>query len=785
MIAPLFLALFPLAQGLAEDPVAPSARLLPAEVSAGANAEVRVTLKVDPGWHVYHPDMDPEAGGVPVSIKVSGDLEAAGKLRTLQEPELHEKDFGGGNIIEELWLLGSPEFSLPVKVKADPGQGKATVTVKYLPCTPRTCLIPTTKTVDLTFDVTAKPQESGLNNGLNLPNFGDALPGAEEEYKVRWKFEVEPKEVRSGEKIELRITAEVEDGWHLYHPVMGYEAFAPAIKSFGGAFVSSGKQVLSTEAEGVVPEVKLGDNDRWLEHTIEFVGTTVVSGDPGAATGEFELRWQTCNDRLCNLPVEKTYSVPVTILAGGTMVARSATEADGDVEITSAAQLAIDGGMWRFILAAVVAGLFTLGTPCVFPMIPITVSFFTKRAESGKGTPLGNAAAYAFGLIFTFVGVGLLVTALMGAGGLNTLASNPILNLLIGAMFVVFAFSLFGFFEIQAPQWMQNRMNKVTADGQSKSGYMPVLAMAAAFSVISFTCTVGFVGGLLVVAAGSGNWLYPLVGMTAFAITFATPFFFLALFPSLLNKLPKSGGWMDALKVSFGFIEIVVAWKFFSNADLFWDLEILKRPTLAILMALPLFLWAAYLFGLFKMPHEFEKAKPGKARMLLGIAVVVFGAYIAIGVDRDRIYPQAIEALLPPKNYGYNLGPADLEWIESYSEAVEAAKSEGKPLFIDFTGVTCLNCRAMEGGIMPNEKVKPLLEEFVRAELWVDKPPHGPENKKLQIERFKTSQQPQYLILDPNSDRLLAEFMGYDPDPEAFAAFLKSGLDKFDRRSGE
>ncbi|MFQ5748182.1 MAG: protein-disulfide reductase DsbD family protein, partial [Planctomycetota bacterium] len=511
-----------------------------------------------------------------------------------------------------------------------------------------------------------------------------------------------------------------------------------------------------------------------------------VAGGEGASQGTIAVRWQTCNDRVCLPPRVTNLTVPLTLLAGGTVGSRIGSPGADQPVPRSGAQKSLDQGFWAFLLAAIMAALVSLATPCVFPMIPITVSFFTKRAESGKGTALRNASAYGVGIVFTFVGLGMGVTALLGAGGANQVASNVWVNVFLAVLFLVFAFSLIGFFDINPPQWLQQRLSRGQAAGQGKGGYLPVMLMAVAFSVTAFTCTVGFVGALLALAAGSGEWTYALFGMSVYAIVFAAPFFLLALFPSALKKLPKAGGWMNTLKVSMGFLELIAAWKFLSNADMSLDLHVLTRPVIIVLTVVPLALLGLYLFGAFRTPHDYEKARLTPLRLLLGGGTLVLAGYIGLGL-RGGPFGGVVEAYFPPPQYGQAyeakgsriLGPVGLEWFENYQEARAVAVEEKKPLFLDFTGVTCVNCRRMEGNIFPDEQVEPLFREYVRAELWVDKGEWAEFNKKLQLDWFHTQAQPFYALLDPRTETVLATYPGYDPDAEKFAAFLRGGLEKY------
>lgn len=818
MLANLFLAAG--LAGLSPSPqeVRAEARFEPAAAPAGSLVELHVQLTIKPGWHVYHPDQEPSAGA-PTRILVEGEgFSAVGPVRTLAEAHRREERIGSEtNVLLE--LSGRPQFVVPVWVTGAPGPVEAQVKIRYQACDARSCKPPATLTV-------AAPLERQAELPPDDPGF--VPPGTRG--GVTWRAELEPAQLQSGAPATLRLFAEVEAGWHLYHPLMDPDHGTPVdVAELSGALRPLPHAYLRTRDRVERHTVTFGETTAytlWLAGAPEFRLPVQVDGAEGAAEGRVVVRWQTCSDELCNQAQRTELTVPVTFLAGGTRLPARAPETDpepapasepaGDAapaagdpppsspppveaaaQTTSAAQSALNQGFLTFLLAAVIAALFSLATPCVFPMIPITVSFFTKRAEAGKGQPLPNALAYGAGIVFTFVGLGLGITALFGAGGVNTLAANPFLNLALGLLFVVFALSLLGLYDINPPQWLQARLSRATAHGQQKTGYAPVMLMAVAFSVTAFTCTVAFVGGVLALAA-RGAWFYALAGMTVFALVFAAPFVLLALFPAALRKLPQAGGWMEDVKVAMGFVEVIFALKFFSNADLYWDLELLTRPVVIALTAIPIFMWAFCLFRVFRTPHEFEYQRPGYMRVLLGVLALAAGGYVVNGL-RGGPFAGALEGYFPPPSYGraasgappgdavhvgesVKLGPAELLWFENYQEAFAQAKEAGRPLFLDFTGVTCINCRRMEGNILPHELVKPLLEQCVRAELWVDKPPHGDWNKQFQIERFQTAQQPQYVVLDPRTDAVLGNFtQGYEPDPAKFAAFLRDSIAKMGR----
>jgi thiol:disulfide interchange protein len=551
----------------------------------------------------------------------------------------------------------------------------------------------------------------------------------------------------------------------------------------------------------------------WVQGSAAFEVDVKVSAAPGEYSIPFDMNWMVCDESVCldegksvmNIPITVTEGDPGTAIAGtgeqgspggGTASEQGAlVEGGGGKAINVNAGVALDAGFWNLIWAAMFAGLATILTPCVFPMIPITVSFFTKRAEQGKGTALGNASAYAIGIIFTFVGLGIGAAAILGASGANQIASNAWVNLVIGGLFVFLAFSLLGFFDIKPPKFLANFASKAQSEGQHKSGYAPIMLMAVAFSVTAFTCTVAFVGTVLGLAA-TGEWWYASAAMFAYALVFAMPFFFLALFPNVMQKMPSAGGWMNAVKVSFGYLELIAAWKFLSATDRKLDLEWLTRPVVLVLTIIPLVLWAAYMFGFYMTKGDYGQKPPRSApRMAVGLLALGAALYLGMGYPKGPYEHLWMEAYLPPEYYGRTLtveeatllatleegvsiGPLSLDWHEGWETALAEGRKKNAVVFIDFTGITCVNCLKMEGNIFPKEGVKDRIQQMVRAHLYVDKPPYGNGNAAFQEKHYQSASQPYYVVMNPHNEETLAVFNGYNPDHALFAEFLQNGIDR-------
>lgn len=441
-------------------------------------------------------------------------------------------------------------------------------------------------------------------------------------------------------------------------------------------------------------------------------------------------------------------------------------------------------GIWGFFFFAMAQGALALLTPCVFPMVPITVSFFTKRSEKSKGRGIADSLVYALGIISTFTILGILFALILGPTGIQDFAADPWVNIIIALVFIIFALNLFGAFEIQVPTSV---LNKLHAQSQKKTGYGGILLMGLTFSLTSFTCTVPFVGGALFSASG-GELFYPVIGMLGFSTMFAAPFFLLALFPSAMAKLPKAGGWMNNIKVVMGFLEIAAALKFISNADLVWIWGLLPREVfLAIAIACSLMI-VVYILGMFHMKHDSKIERVGALRVIWSLVFLSFTVYLFTGLLGKPL--GELDAFLPPKEYpgqsseamagtigtdGESAGE-ETEWMGDLDQALELAKKENKAVFVDFTGWTCTNCRLMEANTFPKEKVAEKMNRMIKVRLYTDRRKE-PElsNRKIQIEKFGTIELPFYVIISP--DGSIVGTKTFTRDTEGFIDFLQKGLD--------
>ena len=438
----------------------------------------------------------------------------------------------------------------------------------------------------------------------------------------------------------------------------------------------------------------------------------------------------------------------------------------------------IDGA---FFWLAISAGAFALITPCVFPMIPITASYFAKHGGESRRAAVRNALFFGAGIIGTFTAVGIATSILVGAAGMARFAASPWVNMAIAAMFVAFALNFFGLYEIRIPSGVLTRLDRVSRDRSSGGGLGAVL-MGGTFAVTTFTCTAPFVGTLLVLAS-QGRWQQPVVGLLLFSTTFAVPFFFLALAPRMLKRLPRSGGWLKSVKVVLGLVELGAALKFVSNADLVLGWGIFTRQVVLVSWAVLCGVIAVYLLGARLPLRAISRPHPVGATLAAGFAV--FGIWLGLGLDGRPL--GEVEPFLPPRAEDTPAGALamaergeehdGLHWYQNDLDgALAAARENGGRVFIDFTGYTCTNCRWMESNMFTIPEVAEQLERFVLARLFTDGEGEVYEDQMdYQKEKFGTIALPLYAVLDGEGETI-ATFLGLTRDREEFLEFLKGAL---------
>ena len=575
------------------------------------------------------------------------------------------------------------------------------------------------------------------------------------------QFNVKIDDVNQGEVAIVDVSAELDFTWRIYAVYDLPEGPSSTKFIIESDIVNKSGKVIEPEPIEKFDE-GFSNITKYHEGTPQFSIPLELKDDlpNGTYNVDVIIDYQVCNNSLCYPPNQITKTATFEIKSGP--IRSDFVFENFDFDKDSILAIA-DNNISSFLVLAMSMGFLALLTPCVFPMIPITISFFMHRSENTNSSPVKSATVYMLGIVLTFTFLGMMLAILLGASGANQLAANPIVNMFIAFLFIYFAMSLFGFYEIEIPE----SLRRLSLQKENSEGYVGILFMALTFTLTSFTCTVQFMG-LILVAASQGEWFWPIIGMLIFSLAFASPFFFLALFPHYLTKLPQSGGWLNSVKVVMGFLELAAAFKFISNTDLVWNWNIFTYEVVLYLWALIMLLTGLYIFGLIKFKND-SPVTFSIQRSLFALAFIFFGTYLAAGNHGYDINGN-IKSYLPPKKYQSNL-----VWNNNLDDAFIIAAEQNKNIFIDFTGVTCTNCRWMETNIFSINSVEELMSEYVLVSLYTDAGEGYLDKREYQINRFETAALPYYVILDSN-DKVLSEFPGLTRNVEEFKDFLKTGL---------
>jgi thiol:disulfide interchange protein len=603
---------------------------------------------------------------------------------------------------------------------------------------------------------------------------------------VQWKLKFDSPSAPPGSKILGHLTAKIESGWHLYSlttprpPIATTAVLAenPAIANFK---VYQPKPLAKLDPTFNVNTETFGEEVTFL---VEIELKKDAPSGPAELTAQ--VRYQCCNDNMCLPPKRKT--AVATINIDPSAKAEAIAIPAGYTEFRPAAATAVSpaaapvtpaqnpqsAGLGFFLLTTFVAGLAAIFTPCVFPMIPFTVSYFINRNSSSKRDGVVQAVVFCLGVVVFFTGLGLITKAIAGPIGVVKLGNSPWVNSFIGLVFIVFGLSLLGAFELTLPSGFLTRLNQASEGG----GYFGTLIMGLTFTLTSFACIGPIVGPLLVASVQTGG-LQPVLGMASFATGLALPFFVLALFPSYLKKLPKSGGWLMRVKVVLGFIVLAVSIKYLSTADQILQTGLISREVFiaawVVLFALP----GLYLLGFLRLEGIGPDEYLGVGRMLAGTLFLIFSISLLPGLFGATL--GELEAAIPVQAKSASLGAAGPEsggqaWMKNqYKEALSKARAENKLVFVNFTGNACTNCHWMKANMFPRPEIAPLMKDFVLVDLYTDgTDTASEENAKMEEERYKTVSLPFYVILDPD-EHVIATFGGSTRDVQQFAGFLKSG----------
>ncbi len=649
---------------------------------------------------------------------------------------------------------------------------------------------------------------------------------------VKWKTSVEKV---SDSIFDLVITASIEDGWHLYS--QNVPEGGPIATSFSFKDVEDKFELISETIEGEGHEVY--DNVfnmkiKYFEKKAIFKQQIKVLTDK-KITIEETLEFMVCDDTNCLPPTEVAINFEVSGSAGkkstGLIVTEknavfstletqkkdneTVTSENKDQKITNIdpEKKEKNKSLWTLFILSFFAGFAALLTPCVFPMIPMTVSFFTKQSKN-KAVGIRNAIIFGLAIIILYVLLGTVVTTIFGADSLNALSTNVWFNIIFFLLLVIFAVSFLGAFEITLPSSWGTKVDSQADRG----GFIGIFFMALALAIVSFSCTGPIVGTALVAAASQGG-IAPVISMFGFSLAIALPFTLFAAFPGWMNSLPKSGGWLNTVKVVLGFLELALAFKFLSNADLVLQTHYLEREVFIAIWIAIFGLLALYLFGKIKLPHDSDLPHISVGRLSLGLFVLIFTIYLVPGLWGAPL--KIISGFPPPMHYsespdgvgftklegenissilpeGAKFGPHNIVSFNDYETGMAYAKSVDKPVLLDFTGHACVNCRKMEERVWSDSEVLKILKnDIVLISLYVDDKRALPENEQyiskttgkkiksignkwsdFQIEKYKANAQPYYVLLNHEGENLNA-YSAYDPDIEHYKKWLLEGISNF------
>jgi thiol:disulfide interchange protein len=648
---------------------------------------------------------------------------------------------------------------------------------------------------------------------------------------VKWTTKIEKK---SETNYILTFNGVIEKEWHLYSqftPDGGPLPLEVIFKDQNGNYnlVGKAKESKTTTAFNDI----FGVNETFF-HDKAQIQQEITLVNPKITTIQAELNYQVCKEVCINLEKKFTFKIPTADAATALTTPVAAVKLDTakvdtantftvvtketvapvEKKVVEQPKPASQRGLWSIFFIAFFSGFAALLTPCVFPMIPMTVSFFTKQSKT-KAAGIKNAVIYGVSIILIYVLLGFIVTWVFGADALNALSTNVWFNIIFFVLLVVFATSFLGAFEIMLPNSWANKVDSQADRG----GIIGILFMALALAIVSFSCTGPIVGTLLVEAASKGG-IAPIIGMLGFSLALALPFMFFAMFPGWLNSLPKSGGWLNTVKVVLGFLELALAFKFLSNADLVLQLHLLEREVFLVIWIAIFGTLAFYLFGKITLPHDSPLSHISVGRLSLGLVVLSFTIYLIPGLWGAPL--KLISAFPPPMEYsesplgvgsssvgsvstavlpdGAKLGPHQIVVFDDYDKGLAYAKTVNKPIMLDFTGHACVNCRKMENNVWSDESILPILNnEVVLISLYVDDKRELPKSEQFtskstgavietigdkwtdfMISKYNTNTQPLYVLTDLQGNNLNEKqpTISY-VSVEEYGIWLKTGIANF------
>ena len=773
------------------------------------------------GWHLYSQHL-PEDGALPTEF-IYDEKQLGETFNLLKKDAAEAKTITHFDNVFEMDLTYFEDEAIFVHriLLKDKAVTKIIGEIAFQVCNDESCLfdsnkltfnLETAKQVSETDDsyakLTTKPAKlSGLKLDLGAVN----METTQIFTPVKWEVQIEK---LSDTEFDLLYTATIEKDWHIY----AIDALEDGPISTSVTFLNTRKeyelQGKLREGKGHIAFEELFDKDiKYFEGVAIFRQKIKTNVDSGTINSELE--YMACSNGQCLPPEIVKFNFEFKN-GNLTQTGKISSELNKEDTIDDKEEKD-DKSMLTLFILSFLGGLTALFTPCVFPMIPMTVSFFTKQSKT-KAAGIKNAVIYGLAIIILYVLLGVVVSAVFGADKLNELSTDPWFNLIFFVLLIVFAVSFLGAFEIMLPNSWANKVDRQADRG----GMIGIFFMALALAIVSFSCTGPIVGSALVAAATTGSYVAPILSMLGFSLAIALPFALFAAFPGWLNSLPKSGGWLNTVKVVLGFLELALAFKFLSMADIAWDLHLIERETFIAIWIAIFGALAMYLFGKIQLPHDSPLTHISVGRLLLGLMSLTFVVYLIPGLWGAPL--KIISGLPPDMNYsespygvGYKkessgsvsehkvlpkgahfLKPYDIVSFHDYKTGLAYAKQEGKPVLIDFTGKNCVNCRKMEERIWPEEQVLGLLKnEIVLISLYVDSKEVLPKSEQyvsketgkeivtvgnkwsdFQIKIYKANAQPFYVLIDHN-EKNLNKPVGYTPDVLEYSAWLQDGIANF------
>ena len=639
---------------------------------------------------------------------------------------------------------------------------------------------------------------------------------------VKWKSSIEKV---SDTEYQIKLDAAIEEPWHMYSQFTPDGGPLPLEFIYNNAEGNYEPQGKATESEYTKQFNDIFEVDEYFFAKEAHFTHTIKITNPDVQNIQLELSYQACVDMciqqnkyfvfdLSNLTSKEVQNFE-EIAAPTDTKNDSINQTEPTKETQKGSSQTDDLSFWGIFIWSFLGGFTALLTPCVFPMIPMTVSFFTKQSKS-RAKGIRNAVIYGLSIIIIYVFLGLIVSKVFGADALNALSTNPWFNIIFFLIIVVFATSFLGAFEIMLPNSWANKVDRQADRG----GMIGIFFMALALAIVSFSCTGPIVGTVLVDAASKGG-LAPLIGMFGFSLALALPFMLFAMFPGWLNSMPRSGGWMNTVKVSLGFFELALAFKFLSNADLVLQKHWLEREVFLAIWIAVFAAWAIYLFGKIQLPHDSKIEKISVGRLFMALLVSTFVIYLIPGLWGAPL--KLISGFPPPMTYaespyglggnggsstafagelpeGAKEGPHGIIAFLDYEKGMAYAKENNKPVLLDFTGFACVNCRKMEEHVWSETNVLNILKnEVVLISLYVDDPTKLPESEQyisettghkiktvgnkwsdFEIEKYQANAQPYYIVID-NEGNSMNSPVGYTPEVSEYENWLKEGIANYSK----